>query len=223
MDPRTSPVGPKQTGLVRRIHLRHALKMHYSKLETCIQQYEVRRFVQFYQIHIVWSVHQKAEHFCLKYKMVPMTCPMWHWMISTPVASSDSDFHQAIGYEPREDGTLCTSKISKSNFRNYLKFWHFQNFEFFLRLTASWNGRVSFLFDESISSILLFGHRDSFFFSKTGTTKTSFSEVSNIWRFVAKLRNCSRIWRLGITSTSIRNTWEVATPLRATLRRTLWG
>ena len=105
--------------------------MHYLKLETCIQQYEVRRFVQFYQIHIVWNVHQKAEHFCLKYKMVPMTCPMWHWMISTPVASSDSDFHQAIGYEPREDGTLCTSKMSKSNFRNYFKLWNFQNFEFF--------------------------------------------------------------------------------------------
>ena len=34
-------------------NLHHALKMHYLKPETCIPQYEVRRFVQFYQIHIV--------------------------------------------------------------------------------------------------------------------------------------------------------------------------
>ena len=98
--------------LTKLMYLHHALKMHYLKPEICIPQYEVRRFVLFYQIHIVWIVRQKEEHFYLKYKMVPMTCPMWHWMISTPVASSDSDFHQAIGYEPRVDGTLCMSEVN---------------------------------------------------------------------------------------------------------------
>ena len=89
--------------------------------------------------------------------------------------------------------------------------------------TLLWNGLTVLSRHAVTSSFLLFGHSSPFLISKTGTTKTTFESLSKSDSLWAKALNSSRILRLGMTSTSIRKTWLVAAPRRATLRNTLWG